>query len=216
MKCDGWRGRVAVGLLAACRSVIVLSCQESLPVYVKPTNILALEVSTVEQLNDRAASPADHQVVRFVVSCENTHDEVYYDSVDIRGSLRIWWKRKPQRYRTIYLTAENFRDKGLVRNEKLLIVPGQTVSLEAMWNLRSDDSLYLPTEMNFAFLRRRVCGYNIACADPEEFVVEASLNLFDRLGYISAPPVIFSFIGRVCIECGVGPVCPPPPSGCGP
>jgi len=183
-------------------------------VYVRPTNILSLEVSTIEQLSDRAASPADHQAVRFVISCQNIHDEVYYDSVDIKGSLRIWWKRKPHRYRTIYLTEASFRDKGLIRNSKLLMIPGQQVSLEAVWNLKSDDSLYLPTEMNFAFLRRRVCDNNIACADPEEFVVEASLNLFDRLGYIVASPKNFIFIGRICIFCGYGPVCTPP-GGCG-
>ncbi len=63
----------------------------------------------------------------------------------------------------MFLSATSFRDKALVRNGKLLMIPGQQISLEAVWNLKSDDALYLPTEMNFAFLRRRVCDNNIAC-----------------------------------------------------
>lgn len=189
--------------------LLVEGCKEALPVYSAPTNILALTVSSIEQLTDRHAPP-NHQMVRIIISCENTHDEVFYDSVDIKGSLRIWWKRRPSRFRTIYLTSANFREKNLLNKGKLLIVPGQSVSLETYWNMKSDDSLYLPTEMNFFFLRRRQCAYNIACSDPEEFVVESSLNLYDRLGYIIAPSAEFVFTGRACIECGVGPVCPPP------
>jgi hypothetical protein len=191
-----------------------LTCKESLPVYVVPQNIISFNVVSVEQLSDRI-SPPDHQTVHFVFVGENIFDEVFQDSVDFKGSMRIWWKRKPDRYRTIYLTEKNLVNRALVHNGKMLLVPGQQFKMEAYWNLKSDDSLYLVREMNFINPDKRICDYNIACADPEEFVIEASLNIYDRLGYISASPANFSFTGRQCRNCGIGPVCPPPAGGCG-
>ena len=73
------------------------------------------------------------------------------------------------------------------------------------WNIRTDDGIYLPREMNFAYLRRRVCDFNVACADPEEFVLEASLKIFDRLGVVQAPMSTFTFRGRTCICAGYPP-----------
>lgn len=194
-------------------AVLSLTCKESLPVYMFPQNILSLKVVAVEQLSDRIAPP-DHQMVRFVIAGENIFDDVFQDSVDFKGSLRIWWRRKPERYRTIYLTQKNLINRELVHNGKMLLVPGQQFEMEAYWNLKTDDSLYLTSQMNFAYIGRRVCDYNVACADPEEFVVEASLNAYDVLGYIASEARSFSFVARVCIECGIGPVCPPPPGGC--
>lgn len=46
-------------------------------------------------------------------------------------------------------------------------------------------------------------------------IIETSVNIYDRLGYIAAPPVSFTFVAKGCDRCGVGPVCPPPPAGCG-
>ena len=205
-----------VGILASMIwAMISLSCDEKLPVYVPPTNILSLHVAKVAQLNDRQAPP-DHQAVHIQLLGENIYEEVYLDSVDVKGSMRIWWKRKPQRYRTIYLTLQNFTSRDLIHDGKLQLVPGQQFAVEATWDMKTDDSVYVAgvNEMNYSYPLNRVCDYNIACADPEGFIIEASLNVYDRLGYISAEPKEFIFVGHQCIDCGRGPVCPPPPGGC--
>jgi hypothetical protein len=192
---------------------ISLTCNEALPTYVFPQNVMSLKVSLVEQLNDKIAPP-DHQMVHFVLEGKNTFDEVFQDSVDIRGSMRIWWKRKPQRFRTVYLTKSNLTNPSLIQNGKMMLLPGQGFSMNVFWNLKTDDSLYLPYEMNFAFYTQRHCGLNVSCADPEDFVVEVSLNVFDRLGYIIAPSIEYTFVARECNICGYPP-CPPPAGGCG-
>lgn len=182
-----------------------LSCKEALPTYADPKNVMAFKVTLIEQLNDRLAPPG-RQVVHMVLEAENVHDEVFYDSVNISGAVRIWWKRRPVRYRTMTLTQGNLQDRDLIRNGKIMLLPGQKVSFDVFWNLRSDDGIYLPREMNFAFLRRRTCDFNVACADPEEFVVESSLKMFDRLGVVPAPVTSFMFTGRTCI-CFAFPPC---------
>jgi hypothetical protein len=70
--------------------------------------------------------------------------------------------------------------------------------------------------MDFTFLLKRpYCDVNIKCANPELFMAEATLNVFDKIGYVAAPPREFTFIGTICDKCGIGPSCPPPPGGCG-
>lgn len=172
-----------------------LSCNESLPVYEPPRDVLALTVSQVEQMNDRIAPPG-RQAVHIVIDGENIHDEVFLDSVHITGSVRIWWKRRPLRSITIPLDQRNLVNPNLVQNGKMLLLPGQKFSLDFFWNMRSEDSVYLPNEMNFAYLIRRTCGIGIACADPEEFVVETSLLVYERLGILPAPPKEFTFIAK--------------------
>jgi hypothetical protein len=202
---------VTVSLFA----IASFSCDEKLPVYVEPKNILSLRVAKVEQLSDRQAPP-DHQAVHIQLVGENIFDEVFQDSIDIKGSLRIWWKRKPNRYRTVYLTLTDFTSRDLIHGGRMLLVPGQQFTVDVIWNLKTDDSTYCASvnEMNYAYPDERICDYNIVCSDPEAFVVESSLNVYDRLGYITADPKEFSFVGHICNLCGRGPVCPPPPGGC--
>jgi hypothetical protein len=173
-------------------ALLSLSCSEALPVYEAPENVMAFEVTKVEQLNDHIAPPNKPRV-HIVIVGENIFDEVFYDSVNIRGSMRIWWKRKPMRYRTIYLTEKNMTDRSLIRNNRMMLLPGQRFSLEAYWDIKSDDGMLLLSEMDF-------------CANPEDFVIEVSLNIFDRLGYISAPPIEFTYTGRACV-CPAYPPC---------
>jgi len=198
MKCNLLLASVALSALLS------LSCEESLPSYVAPTNVLALRVASVDQLNDHLAPPGN-QAVHIVIVGENIHDEVFQDTVNIRGSMRIWWKRRPGRFKTIFLSEKSLADRSLVHNRKMLLVPGQQFSMDAVWNLRTDDGIYLPSEMDFAKLRQRYCDPNVRCATPEEFVIEVSLNVYDRLGYIAAAPREFTFVGRVCDN--VGPPC---------
>ena len=189
-------------ILALCIVAVLfgsLSCDETLPAYVAPTNFLALKVETVQTLNAHVAPPGE-QLVRIVCSCANIFDEVFQDSINVHGTLHITWKRKPVRDRTIYITLSDMRERNLISNGKLLLTPGQSVSFESFWNLKGDDSLYFPQEMNWANLRKRTCGTNTACSDPEEFVIDATLNLYDRVGNLIAPTQSFIFVGTTYIN----------------
>ena len=145
-------------------------------------------------------APPGRQQVRIVLQGVNRYDEPFLDSVRIEGTMKITWERQPFRVRTIRLTGRDLSDPSLVVNGKMLLIPGQAFSMEVLWNMRSDDGIYLPALMNFAYLTRRVCAPNIACADPETFIVETSLNVYDRLGVLRAPITTFSFVAHVGIK----------------
>lgn len=214
MKCSaGLPVILRTAVLLSC-AALSLTCDESLPTYVFPQHVLSLEVAMAKQLNNHDGPPS-RQGVHFRLVGENIFDEVFLDSVDIKGSVRIWWKRKPFRFKTIYLSARDLADPGLVVNKKMMLLPGQKFSMDLYWNCKSDDSLYLPYDMNYDYSERRLCDYNVLCSDLEDFVVEASLNVYDRLGYVAAPPMDFKFFGTMCYNCGIGPYCPAPPGGCG-
>jgi hypothetical protein len=197
MNCkSGWGAAAAVAALALV--VGGFGCTESLPVYVEPSNVMEVSVVAVEQLDDHLAPPGRQQV-RIVLQGVNTYEEPFLDSVRIEGTMKIRWERQPYRYRTVKLTQRELTDQSLVSNGKMLLVPGQAFSMEYFWNMRSDDGIYLPSLMNFTWLTRRVCAPNIVCADPETFIVETSLKVYDRLGVVVAPEAKFTFVARMNI-----------------
>jgi len=216
MKCRLLSLRIAHWLVPVLLGLCSLTCHESLPTYVFPQNVFSVNVNLIEQLSNRVARPG-HQMVHIVLTGRNTFDEVFYDSAKIKGTVRIWWRRKPLRYTTLYLTEKNLTNPGIIQNGKILMTPGQQFSMNVFWNLKSRDSLYLPDEMDFTYASssRRGCDYNILCSDPEEFILEASLQVYDKIGYVSAESHQFIFVGTTCLYCGVGPYCPPPAGGCG-
>lgn len=185
--------------LAAFALPVLQGCDENLPVYEEPQNVLQLRVAEAEQLNDHVAPPG-HQAVRIVLRGTNVYDEPFLDSVHIRGTMTIYWKRQPFRFRTIQLTEKDLTDPSMIVKGKMLLIPNQSFSMEVTWDLRTDDGIYLPYFMNFAWLTRRICAPNIACADPEDFIVETKLRVYDRLGEIQAPPAEFTFVARTRIN----------------
>ena len=75
MNCNALARRLPI-LTACLLALASFSCDEKLPVYVEPKNILSLRVSKVEQLSDRQAPP-EHQGVHIQLVGENIFDEVF-------------------------------------------------------------------------------------------------------------------------------------------
>jgi hypothetical protein len=207
MKCRNRNRILLSSFIIVLWSFISNSCKESLPTHIPPQHVVDIKVSDVEQYNDHQAPPG-RQRMHFVIIGENIFDEVFWDSVNIKGSVRIWWKRKPARFRTIYLTDNNMTDRTLIHNGRMMLLPGQRFSMDVYWDIRSDNGKYLPLEMDFARARSRQCTYNVLCGSPEDFVIEVSLNVYNRLGYLIAPPKEFTFRPRVC-NCANYPPCGP-------
>lgn len=176
-----------------------ISCKEEPPVYVPPEKVLSMKVEVVEQLADRIAPPGA-QIVRIKLVGENIYDEVFFDTVNISGTMKISWPRNPGRERTIIFNELNFLNRDLIRNRKMMILPGQKFGIQLYWNMKGDDSVYFPTEMNFVYAFRRECGrylgYQVICSDPEEMIVEGNVTIFKNLDSLSVSPFLFSVTGR--------------------
>ncbi|MBI5215949.1 MAG: hypothetical protein HY960_09355 [Ignavibacteriae bacterium] len=179
-----------------------LSCKEELPVYVPPEKVLSVKVELVEQLADRIAPPGA-QMIRIKLVGENIYDEVFFDTVNIRGTMKISWLRNPGRERTIEFGERDFLNQDLISNKKMMLLPGQQIGFQFYWNLKGDDSVYFPREMNYVYAFRRECarhlGYQVICSDPEEMIVQGELSVFKNLEVISVSPFLFTVIGKAMV-----------------
>ncbi len=187
---------VLVGLSFA---ILSLSCKEELPVYESPDKVFSVKVEVVEQLADRIAPP-DAQVVRMKLTGENIYDEVFFDTVNIKGTMRISWLRNPGRERTISFDEKNFLNRDLISNRKMMLLPGQQFGFQFFWNFKGDDSVYFPSEMNYVYAFRRECarhlGYQVICSDPEEMIIEGEVTIFKNLEAISVSSFLFTVVGK--------------------
>ena len=214
MTCKRTLATCLPAFLVVLLTLVSLSCKESLPTYIAPSNVMSLAVTIAQQLPDRIAFPG-RQEVHVQIVAQNIYDTPFEDSVNVKGTLRIWWERFPDRQKTFTITSKDLDNQNLIQDGKMTMVPGQKFAMDFYWNCYSDAGQYLPGYMNYEYLESRICAFNVACSDPEYFMVEATLNVFDRLGYVTAKPYEMLFVGRVCVTCGYPP-CPSPPGGCDP
>ena len=212
MKCKLITDTIASIVLILVFAVVTFRCDESLPTYVAPKNVMSFKIEQIDELPLRLAPPG-HQLVHFQLTGQNTFDEVFEDSVDIKGSLRVFWIDNPDYYKTFVLNVNNINEKNLISNGRMTLLPGQKFTMDLYWDLITDGGVDLLTKLDFVRLVSRQCSPNVACSDPEYFMAETSLNVFDRLGYINADSKIFPFVGYVCIVCG-SPPCSLPVGGC--
>lgn len=204
MKCKfSVSGTIIRSLTVVSFGLIFMRCSESLPTYKFPDQVLSLQVTLVEQLPDRVAPPGN-QMVHVRLTAENVYDDIFQDSVDVKGTVRIWWQRMPGRLRTIYLSVKNFSNRTLVQNGQLTLLPGEQFTMDVYWNLKDDDSIYIPG-VDFIYQPIHMCDVNVICGDPEIFVLDASVSIYDRLGFVAAPEVDFPFVKRECYSPGLPP-----------
>ncbi|MGA2622432.1 MAG: hypothetical protein ABSF91_01130 [Bacteroidota bacterium] len=207
MRCKFSVSRTLVkALTVASLGMIFIRCNESLPTYKFPDRVLSLQTTLVEQLPDRVAPPG-RQVVHVRLTGENVYTDIFQDSVDVKGTVRIWWQDMPTRLRTLYLTVKNFSNRGLVQNGQLTLLPGEQFTMDVYWNLKDDDSIYIPS-VDLIYQPFHLCDVNVMCGDPVIFVVEASISIYDRLGFIASPPVEFPFVKRECVGTAEMPLPP--------
>ncbi len=189
-------------LLVVVAMLSSLSCEESLPTYVAPSQVLTASVEKAEQLSDRIAPPG-RQMMRIKIVVENVYDEVFYDTVNIKGTMTITWLRKAERSRTITVDEKDFLDRDLIKNRKMMLLPGQKVGLQLFWNFKGDDSTYFPEEMVYARAEPRNCGGisggTIICSNAEDMLVEGTLSIFKDLPPVSVEAYTFFAIGRMIV-----------------
>lgn len=192
------QAKVILVLMLLSLGVFSLSCKEELPVYTPPEKVFSVKVELAEQLPDRIAPPGE-QMVRIKLIGENIYDEVFFDTVNISGTLKVTWLRTNGRERTITIDERDFLNRELIINRKMMLLPGQQFGLQFYWNLKGDDSVYFPAEMSLARAYLRDCGrymgYQVLCSNPEEMIIEGSITLFRNIGEIPIEPFTF-FVTR--------------------
>lgn len=141
--------RHAVCLLAA---VLALAggCDESLPTYAPPADILSVSVRPLNAVSDTVRYTMQDNnnpnLVRvtmnslshgYEIMLVNRYEETIQDDLEIDGTLELAWREKPELTAVLPLSNTAFFDGGYDPSTRLLTInPGDTVRLRVYWNFR--------------------------------------------------------------------------------
>lgn len=176
--------KIIVCLLSAAT---LFSCHETLPPYSAPEHALILKPLIASQ----GVVGAGTIVVNVLIEGENRYEEVFQDTINVNGNLTIYWEDRPEYIRNIPLNNTQFLDPTPIQGRTLTLDPGEKFSMQVVWFLDTDDGLYIPDSLDYS--DRLLNG--ILYANPETFIMKASMTLFNQLGLLETDPFEFILSG---------------------
>lgn len=183
--------------ISALGVLILTSCNEVLPARDDLNGLFTTSVSSGFYRSSGV------NFIRFFVTIKNTTDETIEERADMSGTVSITWVpadagQKPavNIQRTMSLTKNNiFRAQGYSASTGMLrILPNDSVVFAMYWNMRSNDSSYLPAYWPFVIDNQCDVLYpdngvrKRKIYTRQNFSVSASVKLFDRLAVLHTAP----------------------------
>lgn len=179
--------------------VVLPSCDESLPEYKEPPDVLIGKIITpdsasVFRFNIQERYPSDDRYYKvifygndsiiFRFEIQNVYKKVIEDKTDIGGYVKIWDPLLPQNFATVPLN----RSSLVPYRDTLQIRVGEKVWLKSAWKkLRFDDLTYAfrgkPSE-NYINGKIRY--------RPIQLKAKGYLRLYKKLGFVITPDITFS------------------------
>lgn len=167
--------------------LLLNGCDESLPPYQKPENLFTIDRIEISQ---GTHSIAGDYLVKFHIYGKNLFDETFSDRVNIRGSVQIWNKEKPDLSATLSLDNTNFGPDTDLSGNVLTLGPGEEFELRVTWDCHTDDGEDLA-----GFFNMSPQAIAVVSTGARDFYVQAEVTLFEELGLIRSEPVLFFFNG---------------------
>jgi hypothetical protein len=167
--------------------LLLNGCDESLPPYRQPENLLAIDRIEISQ---GIYSVAGDYLVKFHIYGKNLFDETFSEPVNIQGNVHIWNKKQPDLTATLSLNNTNFGPNTNLSGNVLTISPGEEFELRVTWNSHTDDGEDLAD-----FINGSTQTISAKSEDMRDFYVQAEVTLFEELGLIQSVPVLFVFNG---------------------
>lgn len=193
------RGMYSVAVILS-GSLLVLSCEESLPPYDDPREVVD---GTVRGRYELFFGDNRLKVDIFLV---NTFDETFQARAFFEGEGVITLRRKPSVQKTFTITPDLFVSGTYNRFTGILTMdPGDTVRLTYVWNFVDDNNRDL-RDLEFQYVQDPSCPGRMI-AREEMFVLRARVKVYDKIREVVSAPWEFAL-------CYVNPVvdpqvCPP-------
>ncbi len=195
-------------------SLFVNSCNDPLPTYTPPTNVLSADVLPLNAIKDTVRySMLDNNNPNLVkitlnsafygyeIKIVNMYEETIQDYFEVEGTLELSWKEKPELKSVIPITATSFYSGVLDPTSNLLTInPGDTVKLRVYWNFKlttedwaftqvksTDSPVYSGGAFNFYFYRTH---------EPMLLTAKLKVKIFRGLSFVEKQsiddfPVVF-------------------------
>jgi len=168
---------------------LIPGCNEQLPPYADPRNILSAETHGEYVLTVRDNS------VNFFVVVRNDFDESLQAVAAISGTMEIVLQRDTTVRKTVTLSNTNLihGTNYVPSTGEIIFDAGDTVTLLYKWDWIDDQGRDLRLE-TFRYHEDLQCDcgfYNRALADEEVFTLRGEVKMFDRVGRMSFGPTAF-------------------------
>jgi len=175
-------------LYAMLMFVFFTGCEESLPVRTKPQ--VCLEVTSVLA---NQGTTSGGQIIEFLIIAKNIYEETLQDTLNIRGEIHVWWKRRPEfEAHLVLLNSDIMSPPTKIWGGQLTMDPGDFVAFRKQWYLITDNNEYIPDFLDYSN------GYvrgDIMYAAPEDFCFEAVITVYSQVGLLEVYPVTFTYRG---------------------
>jgi hypothetical protein len=201
------RNYLVLRLVSICIFVLLFilsACDEKLPVYVEPANILVGSVTSPQSGSDysisifenywRATDSITHifpsvtfnglNVLGLEITVKNIYNDVVSDSTFVGGYVKIWDPIDPTNVVTHLIKRTDLSPNPDVLN----INPGGFVKLKVDCKLRNDYGKYIWLDKPYSEIDG---GYS-----PIAFKVKAYVRLYKKLGYTVTPEMTINLVVR--------------------
>ncbi|MBP6672303.1 MAG: hypothetical protein KA247_04110 [Bacteroidetes bacterium] len=192
-------------LVLLITSLVIVGCDEELPPQSNPKELFISSITSQYQYTSDAR-PTQSSIDVYIVY-KNFYEETLEDFASLKGTIKIEWVVSPEErgaiipYRTDVLTVDNlFQAAGYnFSTNRLSIDPGDSVILRYRWNLKTDDSTNLMSQVKYSV--DKGCSVNAnPQGDPgyrfvsskQPFLVTASFTIFQRGGIVVTSPQQFT------------------------
>jgi hypothetical protein len=171
----------------AAALAISMSCDESLPPYQNPSNVLEGNAKA-----EYVLSYAENSMhVSFTV--KNVYEETFQDQAPLNGTLVMTSKRDSTVQKTFHLTPDNITYAANYSKETRILTldPGDSVVLSSTWNFIDDAGEDLRLRF-FRYAPDTSCSGRYIAPD-ETFVLQGSMKVYDKLADVKGGPIEYTF-----------------------
>lgn len=163
----------------------VMSCDETLPPYQDPRNVLQGSIRGRYVLN------SDVNSLHIILTVKNVYEETFQAQAAIRGTVVVTAKRNSSIQITLPITANNItyttsynRATGV-----LTIDPQDSVVFSTSWNFIDDAGQDL-RQIFFEYIPDATCSFR-EIAVEETFILNGSVKVYDKVSDAGAGPTEF-------------------------
>jgi hypothetical protein len=193
---------------------LFFSCNESLPVYNSPIDVLGVSIAPVYTATDTVrytmkdnnnpnlvTVTLNSPIHGYEIAIVNAYEETIQDNLEIEGHLELVWEENPELKAVIPITNTSVYDGDLDPVTDLLTInPGDTVRLRIFWDFRLTTNDWAFTQIRYTEgLAHYIGPFQIVSYrfhDPMLLKASVKVKVFRSLSFVGTTaketfPVLF-------------------------
>lgn len=178
--------RILMEVLVILGVSLLLGCNESLPPYQSPVDLLSIRKIDVH------VDGFTRSNLVIDIKGVNNYDDTLQDTARVNGTLDVWFPSHDNWRITLPVTNDNLKPPTELIGRLLTIDPGDTFHLQLSWNLYSETGEDILPQIPDDYYYAKT-GTHYTEAEPLQF--KASFSLFRQAGYMESAVQKYQFKG---------------------